>query len=113
MLTHIEVRLIYCVGVDGSDGSDGLCECVRYIFLEMCSLNCYGSSECCRVSSNGVEYCQVESQCMRDPEWEVIVIPAVIFLFLLIVAAIIIYKCCTGRKHTMQVTNFAQQEMYL
>lgn len=77
----------------------------------MCSLNCYGSTECCRISSQGIQYCLVESQCMSDPKWEVIVIPAVIFLFALVVLAVIIYKCCTAQKRPMQVTNFAQQEM--
>ena len=76
----------------------------------MCNKLCYGSNECCRVATDGVtEYCLVESQCMADPDWEVIVIPAVIGFFALVVLAVILYKWYKAESRPMQVTRFAQQ----
>jgi multisubunit Na+/H+ antiporter MnhC subunit len=75
-------------------------------------LNCYASKTCCEYM-NGQPYCQVASQCRSDPVWQAIVIPAVLFLLAVCLIIVVVYKLRTKRFSSMQVKNFARQEMYL
>lgn len=54
----------------------------------------------------------MSSQCRRDPLWEAIVVPAVLFLLAVCLLIVVIYKIKTKRFSNMQVSNFARQEMY-
>ena len=73
-------------------------------------LNCYANNSCCDYI-DGQPYCKVASQCNNDPVWQAAVIPAVLFLLAVCLIIIVVYKLKTRRFSSMQVTNFARQEM--
>jgi hypothetical protein len=73
-------------------------------------LDCYLSNSCCDYINNQ-PYCYVASQCKNDPVWQAAVIPAVLFFLAVCLIIVVIYKLRTKRYSSMQVTNFARQEM--
>jgi multisubunit Na+/H+ antiporter MnhC subunit len=75
------------------------------------ALNCYATNSCCDYAG-GQPYCYVASQCKDDPLWQAIVIPAVLFALAVCLIVVVVYKIRTKRFSSMQVSNFAKQEMY-
>ena len=76
--------------------------------MSSCTQNtCRGGIKCCR-EMNDVAFCLTESQCTRDPVWELVVILAFMFVVFIAIGLLVFCKLRGKGAKKLSVENFAQ-----